>query len=116
MRRVTAASLAGTAPAARPAAAIAKEGDITDLFDEPLPPIPACVLPAAAAPPPVPNFVAPAAVAAVPPPPLGPAEAPGPAAWRERLIARFFRAPREEQSEPNPRVDRLQQMRRLGLD
>ena len=94
MRRVTAVLLASAAVAARTATA-PKQGDVTDLFAEPIAPLPACVAPAAA------------------PPPL-PAEAPRPA-WRDRLAARFRRAPRAEQSASDPRLERFQ-MRRLGLD
>ena len=94
MRRVAAAPLAGAAVAARTVSAVAKEGDITDLFAEPIA-IPACVAPVAATPP-------------------IPAEAPR-LAWRDRLAARFRRAPRGEPSTSDPRIERLQ-MRRLGLD
>jgi len=90
MRRVTAASLASAAPAAR--AAAAKEGNMTDIFAEPIAPVPACVLPAAAD--------APQLVAAPPRP-----------AWRDRLAARFRRAPREDHAAPDPRVERFQTRR-----
>jgi hypothetical protein len=101
MRRVALASLARATPPARVAAA-GKDGDMTEMFAEPLAPLPACVAPAAAS----------------PPPPVA-AEAPRPA-WRDRsfkkaraLAARFRRAPREEQSAPDPRFERFQ-MRRSG--
>ena len=110
MRRVGAASLATINPMARPARdEAAREGNVTEMFAEPLA-LPACVVPAAAEPAPT-----------VAPPARSPAEPssgsePPRSTWHERamraIVARFRRTPREgEPLGPDQRLERFQSRR-----